>query len=388
MGVDVDARLREYAQRWREAQPVTHLVPDLDRATSTPSRPARLRMVVAVAASAVAVAVVALGVVVLNASHDHRLSVSHSTDNRPAIGAHIPWNGSGVYPDTGIYRAATRAVAPAGLRLCANADLRVESAHTSANDSGNGWLTTTFVLRSVAADPCSLGYGFGDIELFAADGTALPIDAIPSGGAAIAGSALFARPGQLISGTATWAVYEGRAPRPTRLVINLDRPAASADDPLSVSVAAVTIPPHPEDPSNIGPWRATSYGEFDQVVDPGTLASLTVAVSAPTTIVIGTNVRYSVTLTNPTSTAVPLTPCPDFAQRIDVVPLKVATTVEYRGPLNCAPAPTTLAPGDSVTFDYQLDTSGEVPGPGTLTWQLVDGSTAAVTSNMRVELTH
>jgi hypothetical protein len=292
-----------------------------------------------------------------------------------------------VHPDTGTYRAAARAVAPAGLRRCTNADLQVESAHTSAHGSGDGWLSTNFVLRSIAADPCSLGYGFVDIELFSAAGTALPIDFAPSGGGSIAGSELFARPGQLISGTATWAVYQGRAPRPARLVINPDGLAASANDPLSASLAAVTIPPHPVDPSNIGPWRATAYGTFDHVTTPGTLASLTAIVSAPGTIVIGTILRYSLTLTNPTNTAVPLTPCPDFVQRIDVVPLKSATTVQVRGPLNCPPAPKTLAPGESVTFDYQLDTSGEVPGPGTLTWQLVDGSSAAVICNARLQVT-
>jgi hypothetical protein len=345
-------------------------------------------MVVAVAASAVAVAVLALGVVVLNGRNHHPAPASHSTDNRSVTGAHIPWNASGVHRDTGTYRAAARAVAPAGLRRCTNADLQVESAHTSAHASGDGWLSTNFVLRSIAADACSLGYGFVDIELFSAAGTALPIDFAPSGGGSIAGSEFFARPGQLISGTATWAVYESRAPRPTRLVINPGGLAASANDPLSVSLTAVTIPPHPGDPSNLGAWRATSYGSFDHVTTPGTLASLSAMVSAPGTIMVGTILRYSLTLTNPSNTAVPLTPCPDFVQRIDVVPLKIATTVQFRGPLNCPPAPKTLSPGESVTFDYQLDTSGEVRGPGTLTWQLLDGSTAAVTTNARLQLTH
>jgi hypothetical protein len=364
------------------------LVPELGAASDSQPPRARPRVVAAVAASVAAVALVAAGILVLSRSHHDRAPIaSPSSGHETASGVHVPWNAATLRSDTAAVPAAAKVAAPPGLRQCANTDLQLESGRTTVAADGDGWLKTDFVLRSIAATPCSVRTSFIDVQLVSANGTALPTDAIPHGGVVFP-QALLLRPDQLISGAALWAVYEGRAPHPTRLVINPDGRAGGASEALSVSLAGVAIPPHPRNPSNRGPWRATSYGFIDKVTDPGTLASLTASVAAPATIVIGEILRYSVTLTNPTTTEVPLSPCPDFAQRLDVVPAKYATTVGFRGTLNCAQAPKSIAPRDSVTFDYQLDTTGQIPGPGSLTWQLLQRSTAAVAAQTRLTVTH
>ncbi|MEP6852003.1 MAG: hypothetical protein ABJA87_05025 [bacterium] len=388
MSTDMDTRLRQYAQRWREGQSESPAVPEFAAARDAAprrARRARRTTVVAMAASIASVGLIAASTLVLDRGEHGGAPLGSSASARPRVdNARVPWNRPPLRPYPVAVPAAPTVAAPAGLRHCANADLRIESTNTTAPAGAEGWLETDFVLRSVATSPCSVPNGFLNVELVSADGSPLPQDAIPVGGAVFP-SALLVRPAQIVLGTAQWAVYEGRAPRPARLVINPDGGAGHPSDGLSVSVAAVAIPAHPRNPSNVGPWRATSYGTVDRVADPGTTASLTASVAAPATVAVGATLRYSVTLTNPTSTAVPLSPCPDFGQRLDVVPVKYATTVGSRGTLNCAQAPTTIGAGESVTFAYELDTTGEVDGPGALNWSLLDGSTAAVTA--RTDLT-
>lgn len=304
-----------------------------------------------------------------------------------ASGMRVPWNAATVRPDTTVSPVAPQVAAPDGLRRCTNADVRLESVRTDPTADGDGWLITTFVLRSVTSTDCSIPNGLVVAELVDDAGAALPVDSIPSGPAP-SPYAFLVRPGQLIYGDARWAVYAGRAPRPARLVIYVYWRGDVANEGLSVSVTEIAIPAHPRQPSNRGPWRATSYGSIRSVTHPGSLASLTATVSAPATIVVGAVLRYSVTLTNPTTTAVPFSPCPDFIQRLDVIPSKHATTVGFRGTLNCGQAPNTISPGESVTFDYELDTTGQIPGPGRLTWNLLDGQTAAITAPTMLAVTH
>lgn len=154
----------------------------------------------------------------------------------------------------------------------------------------------------------------------------------------------------------------------------------NATSDLRVPLGSVTIPPHPRNPSNEGPWRSTAIGSIEAVTDAGTLASLTATVTAPATITDGDVLRYTVTLTNPTDMAVTLADCPAFVERLDVIPLKTATTVGFRGPLNCAQAPKTVGAGQTVRFHFELPTAGEIPGPGRLTWQLLAENFAASTA--------
>jgi hypothetical protein len=168
-----------------------------------------------------------------------------------------------------------------------------------------------------------------------------------------------------------WAWYEGRAPRPAAISVLPSSHTAN----LAIWLTGVDIPPHPKATSNFGQWRAGWYAlETPLVADPGTPNSLTAAMNAPATVANGTTLRYTVTLTNHTSVPVSLTNCPDFVERIDVVPSKQTYTAGFRGPLNCAAAPESIAPGSSVVFDFELDTNGVEPGSGRLSWQIAGAS--------------
>lgn len=386
MNDHLDPRLREYAARWR----ATHTDPSPDalvRMVPTLSRGAHeRRSVVAVAASVVAVAVVATVPLLLSLRQQDRvpaasLDAPTSPSSTPVV---VPWSPAGLRADTTTLRPPAKIGAPNGMRPCSDTDFVLVSGKTDLAPSGDGWLTTTFVLSSVGPTPCAISNKFVDVALLASTGTPLPTDAIPSGGPAVP-SMLSVRPGQLVTGRASWAVYEGRAPRPARLVINPSgQTSTRSSSALSVSLAGVTIPPEPRTPSNLGPWRSTAYGSVDTVTDPGTLGSLGATVTAPPSVALGAVLRYRVTLTNPTATAVTLATCPDFVEQLDVIPAKTPTTVGFRGPLNCAPAPKAIGAGEAVIFELELATAGEVPGPGSLTWSLVAGDTTLLTATTRL----
>ncbi len=284
------------------------------------------------------------------------------------------------------YRAARMAAAPDGLRACTSADLSVDSARTDPAAGGGGWFRTSFILKSVASSDCALPNGSLGVQLFDATGDVLPADAF-AGGPAPTPAVLLIQPGQLIRACALWAVVDGRAARPARLVLSLGHAVDDAADGISVSVAEVAVPRRPRPPSNRGLWRSGSYGFIEQVADAGTLATLTATMAAPTTAALGSVVRYAMTLTNPSSTPVPLTPFPDFAQLLHVkVPGRTAAGGS-RGTLNCSQAPNRIEPGESVTFAYELGTAGRIPGSGVLIWYLLDGTYAAAQAQAELTLT-
>lgn len=279
----------------------------------------------------------------------------------------VPWNPAGVRVVTETAPAAPTTPAPSNLRVCDGAELRLLPASARTAPTFEDWLITRFVLQDTGSSPCSMSPGYFSVTMISADGATLPLDGMPAGGGRW--SPMQIRPHQLAFGSIWWAVNEGN-PRPTHLTFDLgDTPSAQ---PVSIVVAGVSIPPHPSSPDPQSPWRSTAYGEMISTADPGTLATLTVGVTTPATVRVPSTLRYAVTLTNPTTTGVPLTGCPQFVQQLSVVPLKYPTTVGAQGPLNCAHLPLTIAANSSVTLQMELDTTGQIPGPGQLTWQLLD----------------
>ncbi|MET3808799.1 hypothetical protein ABIB25_005829 [Nakamurella sp. UYEF19] len=150
--------------------------------------------------------------------------------------------------------------------------------------------------------------------------------------------------------------------------------------PISISVADVSIPAHSGSHTPQNAWQSTVYGLLTSAVDPGTLATLTAKVVAPATVRVPDSLRYTVTLTNTTNTTVPLTGCPQFAEQLSVVPVKLPTTIGARGPLNCSDLPPAIPANSSVTMQMQLDTAGQIAGQGGLTWQLLDHGGREVTA--------
>lgn len=279
----------------------------------------------------------------------------------------VPWNAAGVRTGTDAAPPAPSTPAPTKVPGCDDATflLLPTSARTAPTTSQGG--LTTFVLQFTGTTSCSMNPVFFGITMTAADGTILPIDSMPAGPPH---PSIVIRPHQLVFGSISWTVNQGR-PHPAQLAFNIgDIP--SSTPPISISVADVSVPPQPRRPSPQSSGQSTAYGLLTSAADAATLATLTAAVTAPAAVRTSATLLYSVTLTNSTNTTVPLTGCPQFVEQLTVVPLKTSTTVGARGPLNCAQLPPALTARSSVTMQMQLDTAGQVLGPGWLTRQLLE----------------
>lgn len=286
----------------------------------------------------------------------------------------MPWDPVGVTATTSPAHFAEPVGAPLDMPSCADSEFTVEADSQRSTVTESGWITTTLVLRSISTGFCSVPVGTTLAALVDGTGGVLPSDGSPSG-AASTYSSLPVQPGQLVSIRVNWAVTEGTVPPPVSLSVSPtgDYPVSRR---LSVPLVGITIPPNPERPQNIGPWRSTAIAAIDKVFDAGTLRSLSAQIIAPKAASIGSSLDYTVVLTNPTAAPIELTSCPRFTEWLDVVPRQVPITVGFTGPLNCAAAPRALQPGSSTQFAFQLDTTGQVAGDGLLHWQLVDGTTA------------
>lgn len=395
---DLEQRLRDSLQAVGvAAQPPDGLVGRLHRAATSasaditslhqPTHPSRrtpaARWTPLLAAAAVIAILAVAGVV---AVHRSRTTVPgpSSYASRP-----VPWSAAGGRVTTETAPPPAVARATPGTRGCVSDDFTLVSGSSKPALGSSGWMVTTYTLVSVATSPCA------DYELSAglvdAQGTPLPVDAVPSGGGAHAISEGPPRvdPGDLVTGTASWAVVRGATNPPAALVVLPDRLAVAprTRPPLAVSLAGVTIPPNPENPvvGGGGPWRSTSYGNEITVSQPGGLSSLTTVVTAPVSVRLGQLLTYTVELHNPTDDPVSLAECPEFVEVLSVVPQKEPISSGARGPLNCAAAPPSIAPGESVVFLMELSTVGVVTGPGFVTWQLL--AHGALVANTRTDLT-
>jgi hypothetical protein len=88
---------------------------------------------------------------------------------------------------------------------------------------------------------------------------------------------------------------------------------------------------------------------------------LTARINAPATAAPGQTLAYSVTLQNPSSSAVSLSPCPAYEEFVGSGETTwVATLRDYY--LNCDVA-STIPPGGSVTFEMRLQLPADQP-PG------------------------
>jgi hypothetical protein len=104
------------------------------------------------------------------------------------------------------------------------------------------------------------------------------------------------------------------------------------------------------------------------------LDSLTATIQVPASITPGQTLDYSVTLTNPSSAAVPLSSCPNYVEVVG--PPGYSETYQ----LNCTTA--SISPGQSVTFDMQLGipaTLDATANPAKLIWYIPNGPSVGTT---------
>jgi len=103
---------------------------------------------------------------------------------------------------------------------------------------------------------------------------------------------------------------------------------------------------------------------------PGSPASLTARSTIPTEVHVGSVLRYTVTLTNPTATRVSLTPCPVYSESL--IGSKTALRRSYH--LDCAVV-SRIDPGTSVTFAMELSVPRSFPPSGAkMSWVLDTGA--------------
>lgn len=325
-----------------------------------PRRDRRWTVTVAV----VTVVLVIAGVSAVVAARRHREAAHPSPQPSVAV---VPWNPVGVRPDNGGAPNPRDVLVPRTVRPCMNADFAATTAPVSTTTQDQGELTTAFTLRLVGATACALDQRM-NADLLDAHGRTLPNDYPVSAGPAF--PPLLALPGQLVMGAVTWFVYQGRAKPPTHIALY---PGDSVPKlRIEVSVGGVNIPPHPADWYHATVWRSGNTGNLDRVATDGGLSALDATYSGPSRVALGTTLRYRITLTNRGTKAVSLRSCPGFVEQLAVIPIKFATVVGRRGPLNCVRAPAAIAVDGAVTFAFELPTTGQILGPGHLTWQLVD----------------
>jgi len=283
----------------------------------------------------------------------------------------VPWNPAGVRSVVDLVPAAALQPASANLPQCGGSEFTLLPSSARTTSTSGGFLTTGFVVQFTGSAPCWSNAGLFGVNMTAADGTIVPIDTMPAGPGHLP---LRIGPHQFVFGSVQWAVKPGR-PQPTHLTFALgDTPSGRS---ISIAVADVSIPSHSSTPAPENDWQSSAYGLLTSAVDPATLATLTATMTAPATVRVPSTLRYTVTLTNTTTTTVPLTGCPQFGEQLSVVPVKFPTIIGGRGPLNCSDLPRAITANSSVTMQMQLDTTGEIAGPGGLTWQLLDHGYAA-----------
>ena len=333
-------------------------------------------------AAATVIAVVATAVVV-------RAHVRTQSTTPAGPVAVVPWKslprpGTSTAVDSG-----PQVAAPPGTRECVAADFVVDSARSDADALGTGWVQTRYFLRSISSTPCTVRVGGQPAVLVDASGHVLPNDAGYRGGPNFGPDPLV-RPGQLLSSSVNWAVYAGRAPRPTRLLLLPSGSATNPESALSISLLGVDAPPRPVSGSNDGPWRAgVNMGRRPSVTDPGSLGSLDAVARVPKELRVGQVLTYQVDLFNHTSFPVHLDPCPEFTQELRTVKyaaIKAFHEASFRGLLNCDAAPKEIAAHSSLSFSMQLGTGGNVAGEGQLVWTLVSGGSGVAWAFTHVKI--
>ena len=233
---------------------------------------------------------------------------------------------------------------PAGTPACTAGQLRASA----------GWEGATGSLA-----------GYPTIQLVDRHGRPLRLAGDPRSGKE-APPAVLLRRGQAARVEFAWLNWCGPNPGPVGLRVILPRggvliPTVQPGTPRDLSPRCDA----PASPSRL------SAGPFVAQLPPSPpdpLGSLHVRVTLPPSLVAGRPLRYTVTLANPTTTAVSLRNCPSYQERIS---LANGAAAGERHLLNCGPV-AAIGPGQQVVFAMVLDLPATLrPGKGALVWQLL-----------------
>lgn len=273
---------------------------------------------------------------------------------------------------------ATPEPIPTGVRPCRGADLQAR--HEWGQGAGGWWSGN--LLLTARADEC-LVHGLVELRFLDSLGQEIVRSTPSTPGAfrdwAVVGEAqvqwLLSNWCEPRASVGAIAVVLPGDPMP--VVARLDPPMGvgarcnSADVPKSATT--VSVGPRPT---------------LEPVATPPP-ATLAARIDAPSTTIAGETLRYVVTLTNLTSGALVLDPCPSYLEWLGGHPLPTAAPpsnfpsfkiwdpiVRYGGGvkeshlLNCNDAPS-IGPSASITFETRLAVPVDAIGTDTLRWQLI-----------------
>jgi hypothetical protein len=114
-----------------------------------------------------------------------------------------------------------------------------------------------------------------------------------------------------------------------------------------------------------GPARVVDFSPVAPAVAPSPLGVLRVSLIAPRSAAHGAVLTYRITLTNPSSRAIALSPCPSYTESVGTGPAIQRTLV-----MNCAAA-TFIRAGASLVYEMRLPLpQSAAHGPARLYWRL------------------
>ena len=262
--------------------------------------------------------------------------------------------------------AAAVTIAPAS-RACAAADLLVV---TGAQGARKGFATQEVRLTNRGASACYLT-GTPDLTL-GRPGAAQPIARHPNASAALQARAELA-PGDTAlvlvgaPGACDAAIGPERSVK-THLQVGLPGGGSKALEGAYVDTLC--------GPATVVDMQIVR-GER---VNASPLALLESAVHLDGRALPGSELHYTVVLTNPTAAAIALTPCPSFTQSLFGDRELSSATLR----LNCAAGGDAIAAGESVAYEMRLAIPAHVAADAVkLSWKLENGPTAGTNVPLR-----
>jgi hypothetical protein len=357
---DIDVMLREYAPRWRAAQPPapTRSLAVAATATTVGWRRSVLRRPwLPVLATAAAVALIAAATAVVR--YNSAAPVPPAQTPSPGVVAWQPLPGLDPALPTIVISPSPDPSVAQSLRPCRAGDLRV----TRSAEGASGTRYVFLEIRSVTT-PCRLG-GYPTVTPLDPGGRALAVPVEPAapgyghpvavGGPAVATLSL--------GWASLWCV-----PEVDVATLRLDLPDGGG--PLTVKGFGRSncfgVPGSGEKaPIRVGEFHPQEFqaGRMGTPFD-----EVGVEVRAPASVRAGTLLRFTVVLTAPPDRDVPLVPCPDYR-------ISLGTTFTYG--LNCSAVPYRdgsarpyLPAGVPVAFAMQIAAPARPDAGAKLTWQL------------------
>jgi hypothetical protein len=258
---------------------------------------------------------------------------------------------------------------------CTAADL---TGHPGDISAGAGQLTRYVVLTNTGPDACTLSGWPSVLTGLRADGTYRKLGA----GRGVVDYGSLIGPANLQRGQSAQVAIYGNDMCPASTSGETDDYRMTAIGIGTSGTVTVTFP-H-DDPLDMicGGWIST-FGVPDPVSDTivSPLNVLTATAAMPATVTAGTTATYTVTLQNPASHAVKLSPCPSYTQYMAPAGTRPGSNAS-RYYLNCQAVPEIPA-GRSVTFGMQIPVPA-AGGAAKYGWALQD---AAVQTGGAVSIT-